>query len=321
MKAIKPYTEIYPMGMNPLLKIEKIARGCYKSEKMIREGSAEKFVANLIKRGHEAMVEHASFIFKMDAGAYNNMNSTLASLKHVGFNCFLRFTYGNRPIVSGNVRAWRDFAKECIKVIGGIPMFMKNFIFENPVLFPEYQDEGLFVKYLYGELTQIGVEDLQTDIEKLTHWDVTVKFVVDRGVSHEIVRHRPASFAQESTRYCNYSKGDFGGEITFIKPLFLVEGTDGFYMWETAMKNAEQAYFDMLNWGLFPEQARTVLPNSLKTEVTMTATLGEWKHFFNLRAANITGKAHPQMVEVARPLLFDMKEATKVTLFDDIELK
>jgi thymidylate synthase (FAD) len=106
MKAIKPYTEIYPMDMNPLLKIEKIARGCYKSEKMIREGSAETFVANLIKRGHEAMVEHASFIFKMSAVAYMNMNDCMNSLKYVGFKSFLRFTYGNRPIVSGNVRAW-----------------------------------------------------------------------------------------------------------------------------------------------------------------------------------------------------------------------
>ena len=151
----------------------------------------------------------------------------------------------------------------------------------------------------------------------LEHQSITVKFVCDRGVSHELVRHRVASFAQESTRYCNYSKDDFGGEITFILPFFLNYGTPGFKVWKEQMKSAEKAYFDMLDIGHTPQEARSVLPNSLKTEVNMTCNLREWRWFFKLRAAGITGTPHPQMLEVAVPLLQDMKKLIPV-IFDDI---
>lgn len=151
----------------------------------------------------------------------------------------------------------------------------------------------------------------------LEHASVTVKFVCDRGVSHELVRHRLASFAQESTRYCNYSKDDFGSEVTFIIPEFLVYGSQGFDIWKEQMKSAEKAYFDMLNFGFTSQEARSVLPNSLKTEVNMTCNLREWRHFFKLRAAGQTGTPHPQMLEVAVPLLQDMKKLIPV-VFDDI---
>lgn len=151
----------------------------------------------------------------------------------------------------------------------------------------------------------------------LEHASVTVKFVVDRGISHELVRHRVASFAQESTRYCNYSKDDFGSEVTFILPYFLDYGTKGFNIWKEQMKSAEKAYFDMLDFGLSPQEARCVFPNSLKTEVIMTANLREWRHFFKLRALGTTGKPHPQMREVTIPLLKDFQELIPV-VFDDI---
>lgn len=151
----------------------------------------------------------------------------------------------------------------------------------------------------------------------LEHTSVTVKFVVDRGISHELVRHRLASFAQESTRYCNYSKDDFGSEITFIIPEYLEYKSEGWNIWKESMKQAEDAYFKMLDFGLSPQQARAVLPNSLKTEVVMTANLREWRHFFKLRALGTTGKPHPQMLEVAVPLLEDMKNLIPV-VFDDL---
>lgn len=151
----------------------------------------------------------------------------------------------------------------------------------------------------------------------LEHASVTVKFVVDRGISHELVRHRLASFAQESTRYCNYSKDDFGSEITFIIPNCLEYKSEGWNIWKESMKQAEDAYFKMLDFGLSPQQARAVLPNSLKTEVVMTANLREWRHFFKLRALGTTGKPHPQMLEVAVPLLEDMKNLIPV-VFDDL---
>ena len=205
MKVIKPYTQIIGEinGQEILKKIELIGRTCYKSEDRITEESAEKFVAGLIKRGHEAMLEHAS---------------------------------------------------------------------------------------------------------------ITVRFVVDRGISHEIVRHRLASFAQESTRYVNYAKDD---GITVIMPCFLEEGTDEYNCWRSSCGYAELEYFNLISCGVTPEKARSVLPNSLKTEVVMTANLREWRHFFKLRASNTTGKAHPQMLEVTRPLLDELKQLIPI-VFDDI---
>jgi thymidylate synthase (FAD) len=206
MQAIKAYTEIYGDidGKEILKKIERCGRVCYKSEDKIEDGTAERFVANIIKRGHEAVLEHAS---------------------------------------------------------------------------------------------------------------ITVKFVVDRGVSHEIVRHRIASYCQESTRYCNYAKDGFGNEVTFILPLFLEENPNGYLVWKDAMEASEKAYFDLLDMGYKPQDARAVLPNSLKTELVMTANLREWRAFFKLRTAPA---AHPQMREVTIPLLDKFKKLIPV-VFDDIE--
>lgn len=154
----------------------------------------------------------------------------------------------------------------------------------------------------------------------LEHASVTVKFVVDRGISHELVRHRLASFAQESTRYCNYSKDDFGSEITFIIPEYLDYKSAGWNTWKETMKACEDSYFKLLDIGLTPQEARAVLPNSLKTEVVMTANLREWRHFFKLRALGTTGKPHPQMLEVIVPLLEDFKQMIPV-VFDDLVVK
>lgn len=149
----------------------------------------------------------------------------------------------------------------------------------------------------------------------LEHFSFTVKFTCDRGVSHEIVRHRMASYCQESTRYCNYSKDDFNNEITVIKPCFFSEGSQAYLYWESACKVAEIAYFDLLTYGCTPQEARSVLPNSLKTEVVMTANIREWRHFLKLRTAPAS---HPQMREVANMLL-DMCKTNIPILFDDIE--
>lgn len=137
----------------------------------------------------------------------------------------------------------------------------------------------------------------------LEHASLTVKFIVDRGVSHEIVRHRLASFAQESTRYCNYSQDRFNREITVIKPYPFNEDSRSYAVWKCACEACETAYFKLLDIGELPEMARDVLPTSTKTEVVMTANIREWRHFFRLRAMGATGNPHPQMREVALPLL------------------
>ena len=134
----------------------------------------------------------------------------------------------------------------------------------------------------------------------LEHISITVKFICDRGVSHEIVRHRIASYCQESTRYCNYSGDKFGNEITVIEPFYLEPDSDAYVYWNHACREAEREYFNLLAEGKAPQEARAVLPNSLKTELMMTTNIREWRHFLRLRCSKA---AHPQMREVAIPLL------------------
>lgn len=131
----------------------------------------------------------------------------------------------------------------------------------------------------------------------------TVKFICNRQVSHEFVRHRKFSFAMESTRYCNYSKGKFGGELTFIKPCWFTEQPDLSLDMTDAFYETEKQYLNMIANGWKPEQAATILPNALKTELVMTGFDDDWKHFFNLRALGTTGKPHPQAQELAVPLM------------------
>ena len=148
----------------------------------------------------------------------------------------------------------------------------------------------------------------------IEHASFSVRIVCDRGVSHEIVRHRLASYCQESTRYCNYSQDKFGNEITVVKPVFFEENTTPYIVWRCACFNAEEAYFDLLSKGCTPQEARAVLPNSLKTELFMTANIREWRHFLKLRTSE---RAHPQMREIALMLLYMVQEKYPL-LFSDI---
>ena len=223
MKIIEPYIVLEDEinGTEILKKIERIGRVCYKSENNITDDSAERFIKNIIKNGHESVLEHVS---------------------------------------------------------------------------------------------------------------ISVRVICDRGVSHEIVRHRIASYSQESTRYCNYSKDKFENELTFIKPCWFKHDTEYYLdhlfweekidveaedIWLSSMYLREREYFALLEQGSTPEQARSILPNSLKTEIVMTMNLREWRHFFKLRCAKA---AHPQMREVANMILKEFKNNIPI-VFDDIEVK
>jgi thymidylate synthase (FAD) len=151
----------------------------------------------------------------------------------------------------------------------------------------------------------------------LEFFDITVKFYCDRGISHEVVRHRIASYAQESTRYCNYNKDKFNKEITVIYPIFWTEDSEYYKVWKDACEYAEKAYLKLIELGAKAEQARSVLPTSLKTELNVKMNLREWRHFFTLRT---TQMAHPQMREISIPLLIDFKQLIPI-IFDDIEIK
>lgn len=148
----------------------------------------------------------------------------------------------------------------------------------------------------------------------IEHISITVKFICDRGVSHELVRHRLASYSQESTRYANYSKDRFGKEITVIKPCFWAEDSSAYGEWKEAMQEAEAHYMRLMDMGTRPQEARNVLPNSLKTEVIMTCNLREWRHVFMLRCSS---QAHPQIRELMLPLLEEFHKGIPV-LFDDL---
>lgn len=146
----------------------------------------------------------------------------------------------------------------------------------------------------------------------IEHVNISVRIICDRGVSHEIVRHRIASYSQESTRYCNYCKDKFANEITVIRPPAMEAHQAT--AWFLAMEYAEKAYFEMIKWGARPEIARSVLPNSLKTELVMTTNPRSWRNFFRLRTSP---KAHPQIREIAVPMLAQFKEYMPA-LFGDI---
>lgn len=310
-----------PHRQDEILKhIERCGRVCYKSEDKITEDSAQQFVANIIKRGHEAVLEHGSLCVRMPQIMESLSRRTVVSTEEwyakaivhmeshydggTPYRNYLRFFHDGcktRPVISGNVRAWRSFFKAYQEQLGQIPRELHSLIQLNPVLL------GQFLPYAAeGAGVAAGIEwpEHLCASARLVHQDVSVLFTVDRGISHEIVRHRPASYCQESTRYCDYSDGRFFGGITVIEPKYL-SFTPGYKIWMDACHYAEMTYYAMLDCGCSPQEARGVLPNSLKTEIVMTANLAEWRHFFQLRTSRA---AHPQMREVAIPLLREFKK-------------
>ena len=169
-------------------------------------------------------------------------------------------------------------------------------------------EDGESAKKLITNLIRNGHEAM------LEHSSLSVKFICDRGVSHELVRHRLCSFAQESTRYCNYGNNKFGKEITVIEPFFFSGRLQEYAIWKVGCECAEKAYFDLLAAGSTPQEARSVLPNSLKTELTLTTNFREWRSILKLRTQN---DVHPQCLELTRPLLDELQDRIPV-IFDDI---
>ena len=149
----------------------------------------------------------------------------------------------------------------------------------------------------------------------IEHAAVSFKIICDRGVTHELVRHRIASYSQESSRFCDYSAGKFGGELTFIKPCFWQDDDANFKIWLASMEVAEKNYLALRAGGARPEEARSILPNSLKTEIFVTMNLRELRHFLKLRTAKA---AHPQMREVALKIYKILVEKLPA-VFDDIQ--
>jgi thymidylate synthase (FAD) len=283
MKLIKPSFEIIEQqpGLEGIYKqIEQAGRTCYKSEDKITEDSAKGFVDRMIKSGHGAMLEHGTVYLSIP---YNEAYSLLPDTNWV------IDSYGKNPY-------------SIIRLHG--PYF--------------------YVTTNYRVLVENGwLDDLKYLCEPAEHHAkrITVKFIMDRIGSQSFCRHRVFSFAQESTRYCNYSRDKFNNEVTFILPCWVtdihsensydMELLNNYPLAETenmspesiefirSLVYGESSYFTLLEAGWKPQQARTVLPNALKTELVMTGFINDWKHFFDLRCAT---NAHPQAQELAIPL-------------------
>lgn len=281
MKLIKPSFEIWnqPAGLEGVYKqIERVGRVCYKSEDKIAKDSAKPFVDRMIKSGHGAMLEHGTVYLDVpnSAGDYDSV-----------------------PFFASN-----PYSRVVIKPLDDR---VHNYVTTNFRVIVEN-----FVEEYIPDILQYLCEPTEFHEKR-----ITVHFVCDRGVSHEFVRHRVMSFAQESTRYCNYSKDKFGNELTFIQPCWLDDERLKLYgpyhtvirdkspesIFIANLNNAERDYLDLIGLGWKPQEARAVLPNSLKTELVVTGFVSDWNHFFDLRARGTTGAPHPQAKELAEPLM------------------
>jgi len=219
-------------------------------------------------------------------------------------------------LASGSIRAFRELyqASPHVKMVKAIteclskhhPLFYEDLLPDRGLL----KQEGVVVE-------KVSLETVDSFPAELLarHRHVAVLFVVNRAVTHEIVRHRPVSYLQESQRYCRYSQDKFGNEVTFIKPMFFNEGTEEYSLWEKAMLDTEEIYLKLLETSS-PQAARTVLPNSCKTEIITFANLLEWLHIFKLRTSK---GAEPSMREIMIPLLHKFQEKYP-TIFGGIQV-
>ena len=243
--------------------IEKCGRTCYKSEDKITEDSAMKFFQGLVNRRHFAMLEHGTVYFKFPFFPNYEVQEAISKVMNSKYS-FTKVGEDEYLYVTTNMRV----------LIEEVPNMVDFLLYEYAL---EEASNNHIKKY-------------------------TAKFTISRGIANEFVRHRVFSFAQESTRYCNYSKDRFGGELTFIRPEWLKgEGIDpeSESIWLNAMAMSEDYYFDLVNIGVKPQNARGVLPLDLKTELIMTGTTDQWEDFWNLRMREITGPAHPDAKSIA----------------------
>ena len=315
MKIVEPFVSVMRQPVEPtavMRHIEKCGRICYKSEHKAKDDSYAGFIKRIIERGHEAVLEHGNLIIGLgfgDDGGHELAYKWIKGL-NAAFNTayvtpyYRRTSSANMDIISGNVRAWRDILRVCKDMGLGIPDGVHAILKRYGVLFEDVL-QGVEV-INFGMRARVLFPDELFGEEYKKHVTATCLFVCDRGVSHEIVRHRPASFCQESTRYCNYAKEQFGHEISIIMPKCFAPNSVMYGTFMEAAVMAERYYFDLLNAGATAQEARAVLPNCLKTELAMTATVEEWLHFFKQRCSEA---AHPQMREMATQTREHMKIA------------
>lgn len=337
MKIVEASARYTEMSGNQLELIEMVGRTCYKSEDKKTKDSARKFVDRLVNSGHWAMLEFGYVYMKASHRLLRALRKYLYPKFHAEYKDDWNIAHPNHiylnivnEYITGSFRAFHDIFDDCCKsewCEKNDPVFELLDVLAD--MYPE-----VFVRERYNHqfataiadgysfydsrdpVAQIFDRDWYVDSVKeensariahnilyntLPHLAL---FTADRAVCMEMIRHRPCSFAMESTRYCSYDRGKFGKEITVVKPCFLEESDSNlkWKAWKLAMTSAEAMYMSMLELGCTAQEARSVLPNSLKADLWVCATEKEWKHILNLRLAGKTGKPHPQMVEVMEQL-------------------
>ena len=278
------------------VRIEYSGRICYKSEDLIDQDSAIPFVRKMAEHGHNSVLEMGAVSLKVTHITPDLLSELFATQPR-----YLQIDTINKTslLISGTVRAFREmllFHSDCRLVNYMVAPLAEK----HPYFFDTIIPQGGLQNDTSISVTKVSLDDIDnlSPELRLKHRHIGVKFIVNRAITHEIVRHRPCSFLQESQRYCRYSENKFGGEITFIKPMFYKEGSHEYDLWQKAMEDTEQIYLNLLETST-PQAARTVLPNSCKTELIVYANLQEWRHIFKLRT---TKAAEPSMREIMIPL-------------------
>lgn len=319
MKLINSSAKFIPQteGLSGIYKqIELCGRTCYKSENLITDSSADKFVDRMINSNHTAMLEHGTIYLYLEV----NPENTFKSFNYPSAQFTAHYNWSN---VVGHIAAkyrTNNYSKVITTVTKDNKAIHRVYITTNFRVIVENK----------------WFDDLQfiCNPTKSHEKRYTFKFICDRGISHELVRHRTFSFAQESTRYCNYNKEKFNNEITCIIPSWsnLTEessydlGTVKIFgkpkkidlqnlRLLTSLCTAEEQYMELLKEGSTAQEARQVLPNALKTEICMTGFASDWRYFFDLRLFGKTGAPHPDMKLLAEKA---KKEAEKVGIWEDI---
>lgn len=283
------------------VRIEYCGRICYKSEDKIDQDSAIPFVAKMAEHGHNSVLEMGVTTLRIDYSDSLLLTELMATQpKYLVIDNLDERTL----LISGSVRAFREmllFHPDCV-LVKAVSAFLAA---RHPYFYEKIlPSSGLEQYESMVSISKVSLDEVERldPALRLKHRHIGVKFIVNRAVTHEIVRHRPCSFLQESQRYCRYADNKFGGEVTFIQPMFYKEGTQEYDLWKKAMEETERIYLQLLE-NSTPQAARTVLPNSCKTELIVYANLQEWKHIFKLRT---TKAAEPSMREVMIPLYDDL---------------
>ncbi len=245
--------------------------------------AAVPFIRGILKSGHESVIEHANVIFSMPE---NENNRRILEMKDIrGLN--ISFEQGV-VAVSGNIRAFRDLARtydihDFLLLIG------------NPLFYIKQDAVPVF--------DGVKIEGVQSSRFSELHNYATTHSICDIGAYKDVTRHRLASFSIESTRYCNYSKGKFGSELTMIEPCNIEKGSEMYAEWLKAMELIETSYMKMAELGAKGDQLRMLLPHSSKADMIMSANVAEWKHIFALRCHSA---AHPSVRVVMKKALANL---------------